>query len=526
MHRGDDGFADGPHAAKVPAADGAEASSVSSLRFRAEWVQQVESARKNRWAGVVVGPIIVFIALAAIWKNENRFDYHQAAKKTQPVESPEALVPGQRFSYTGGMDQQLRLPGQYVDGFTGYLMVRRSAEIYAWEKETDSDDRVTWSRRWMSSLENNSRNDGIRQQLSSRTFTPPDYQVGDLSIDGSRIEFVDDAIDISPYDLDIKRPELQEQGGYLYLSKGQSDNLGDERVRYTGIPVPATATYFGKAEAGRGVADTSEARTGMISAIIQDSGVLHHIVAGGRDTALATMAAHLSRLKWIVRIAASVAVIIGFNLLFSTLLGFLYSVPLIGGLARSGAFLLSLVFGLPLILVTMLSGYLYANPLVLAVIAALMVTGIIALSRRKQKTQRAVYKDLEAQYGPKLQTLDMKELEFVELAKLVFADGQLDPKEEAFLRGWARKQGWSDARFADMLNRAKALGAGGPPSLNTTEAQLHNLIRLALADGDLSRSELNAIQHAAGRLGFDQKRLAGLIQQLEQRATHGVAQPA
>jgi len=485
----------------------------------------MERERKNRWAGFVVGPAIVFIALGAIWKNENRFDYHQAAKKTQPTASVEALVPGKRFSYTGNMDQQLTLPGQYVDAFTGYLEVRRSAEIYAWEKDTDSDDRVTWSRRWMSRLEGNSRNSGLTQQLSSRTFTPAQYQVGELTVDGARIELVDDAVTIRPADLRITDAALQSQGDYLYLSKGQSDNLGDERVRYTGVPVPSTATYFGKAEAGRGVADTSRARSGMINALIQDTGVLHHIVAGERETALATMAAHISRLQWIVRAAASVAVIVGFNLLFSAMLGFLYSVPVIGGLARSGSFLLSLVFALPLILVTMLSGYLYANPLVLAAIAVLIVAGVFGLSRRKQKTQKAVYRDLETQYGAKLQTLSMKELEFIELAKLVFSDDHLDPKEEAFLRRWARKQRWSDDRFDAMLNRAKELGAGGPPSLNATEEQLKNLIRLALADGDLSRSELHSIQHAAKRLGFDQGRLARLTQQVQQMARSNAAQP-
>lgn len=483
----------------------------------------MESERKNRWAGFVVGPAIVFIALGAIWKNENRFDYHQAAKKTQPVESVQALVPGQRFSYTGGMDPQLTLPGQYVDAFTGYLEVQRSAEIDAWEKDTDSDGRVTWSRRWMSRLESNSRNSGITQQLSSRTFSPARYQVGGLTVDGSQIELVDAAVRIPTADLQITEAALQRRDDYLYLSKGEPDNLGDERVRYTGIPVPSTATYFGKAESGRGVADTSQARTGMLNTLIQDTGVLHHIVAGERETALATMAAHISRLKWIVRAAASVAVIIGFNLLFSAMLGFLYSVPLIGGLARSGSFLLSLVFALPLILVTMLSGYLYANPLVLAAIAVLIVAGLFALNKRKQKTQKAVYRGLETQYGPKLQTLSMKELEFIELAKLVFSDDHLDPKEEDFLRRWSRQQGWNDARFREMLGRAKALGAGGPPSLNATEEQLENLIRLALADGDLSRSELRSIQHAAKRLGFDQGEVARLTQQVQQMATRNVA---
>ncbi len=486
----------------------------------------MERKTKNRWAGFVIGPAMVFFALGAIWKNETRFDYHQAAKKTEEVSSPERMRSGENFSYTGDMDQGLVLEGEYVDVFTGYLMVHRSAEIYAWDKDTDSEDRVTWSRRWMSSVESNSRNRGISQQLSSSRFTPAEYQVGELTIDGAHIEFVDESTRIAANTLEITHPGLRDRGGELYLSKGHADNIGDERVRYSGVPVPATATYFGKAVAGRGVADTSNMRTGWINAMIQDTGILHHIVAGERKTALATMKAHIGKLKWIVRGAASVAVILGFNILFGAMLGFLYSIPLIGGLARSGSFILSLALGLPLILITMLGGYLVANPLVLVGVLGLIGGGVLLLRRRRNETQQAVQQQLEQQYGPQLETLDMKELEFIELAKLVFSDGRFDPKEEKFLRKWSRKEGWDGARFTEMLAKAKEMSAGGPPSRIASEEHLKNLIRIALADGHLSRSELDTIQHAAKRLGYDQGRIVRLTQQVEQLATQRAAQPA
>jgi hypothetical protein len=486
----------------------------------------MERKTKNRWAGFIVGPAMVFIALGAIWKNETRFDYHQAAKKTEAVQTRDQLISGQNFSYTGPMDQQLVIEGDYVDSFTGYLMVQRSAEIYAWDKDTDSEGHTTWSRRWMSSLESNSRNSGIRQELSSNRFTPMEYQVGDLTIEGARIEFVDDAVAIGTRDLELVRTGLERRGNEFYLAKGGADGLGDERVRYTGVPVPAVASYFGMAAGGQGVADTSNIRTGWINAMIQDTGILHHIVAGERETALATMKAHIGKVKWIVRGVASVGVIVGFNILFGTVLGFLYSMPLIGGLARSGSFILSLVLGLPLILITMLGGYLVANPLVLAVVLAAIGGGVFLLRRRKQETQQAVQQELERQYGPQMETLDMKELEFIELAKLVFSDGRFDPKEEKFLRKWSRKEGWDGARFTEMLAKAKEMSSGGPPSLAASEEHLKNLIRLALADGHLSSSELSTIQHAAKRLGYDQGRIARLTQQVQQLASQKAAQPA
>ena len=37
---------------------------------------------KNGIIGVVAGPIIAFLALAALWKNETRFDYYHAARNS------------------------------------------------------------------------------------------------------------------------------------------------------------------------------------------------------------------------------------------------------------------------------------------------------------------------------------------------------------------------------------------------------------------------------------------------------------
>ncbi|NCF85192.1 MAG: hypothetical protein GWQ08_06615 [Verrucomicrobiaceae bacterium] len=116
--------------------------------------------KKNRWAGIVFGPVLVFAALSAIWKNETRFDYHRAAAKTQEFVALGEALSGDLMSFTGDMNRELTMSGEYVDSFTGYLSVKRHAEIYAWDKD-ESDDSVTWKKKWMSSLESNSRNNSL-----------------------------------------------------------------------------------------------------------------------------------------------------------------------------------------------------------------------------------------------------------------------------------------------------------------------------------------------------------------------------
>ncbi|MCG8601229.1 MAG: phosphatase PAP2 family protein, partial [Verrucomicrobiales bacterium] len=77
--------------------------------------------KKNEAGGLIIGPALVIIALVALWKNETRFDYHKAAAKTEPAFSLDAVGEGSNFSYTGGMDGSLTLPGKYIAAFTGYL---------------------------------------------------------------------------------------------------------------------------------------------------------------------------------------------------------------------------------------------------------------------------------------------------------------------------------------------------------------------------------------------------------------------
>ena len=244
-----------------------------------------DNEKKGGCFGIFIGPIAILIAVTALWKNEGRFDFHRAAKKTTAVASSGEGSDGQLISLTGPMDQSLTMAGKYVENFEGYLQVHRRAEIYCWDKEK-RDDKIRWDLEWQSSVESNSRNRGVKQQLSSGSFMPPEYHVGELEVAVDKIEFVDSSDVISPSDLTLTEAgtkiQLQPKQNEFYLSKGKGDRLGDERITYSGIPVPAEATYFGKLSGGRGVAHQAVEKSGFVDAIIQDTGVLHHLVAGDR----------------------------------------------------------------------------------------------------------------------------------------------------------------------------------------------------------------------------------------------------
>lgn len=465
---------------------------------------------KSRWTGIFFGPALTLFALIAIWKNETRFDFYRAAAGTKEITSFHDDLTGDTISFTGRMNQRLTIVGEYVESFTGYLRIQRIAEIYAWDKDKDSDGHTTWSTRWMSHAEANSRNNHIQQKLSSRTFVPPVYHVGELTVSVDEIELVDGYQNISPGLLTVQRNGLVPEGNYFYLRTQSRDSVGDERISYRGVPVPSIATYFGKLSAGRGVPDDQYRRSGIVNTLIQDSGVLHHIAAGDRGTALESIKGYLSRIKWTVRVVASIAVVLGVLIFFSSIVGWLYHIPVIGRMAQFGTFVAALAIGLTLSSVTMITACIVAHPLVLAGIIGLAVVGIGWIRNRGSQSQHILRTDLSKQFGHELSESEVKELEFLELAQLVMSDGKAVFDEQSILKQFARKQRWDQAKYEDLLSRAQRYASDYQSNLSNDQ-HLLLLIRLALADGSISPHELRLIRKSATMLGYSNAKVREMI---------------
>jgi len=484
--------------------------------------------KKNRWTGILIGPALTLFALAAIWKNENRFDFYRASAETKEIASFHDEVADEAISFTGPMDPSLTMAGEYVESFTGFLLVQRSAEIYAWDEDKDSEGGTNWSRKWMSQLESNSRNRSLDQKLSSRRILPSEYRVGELTVTVDEIELVDAYQSIAPGQLTVQRQGLVPEGDYFYLRKQRSDNLGDERISYRGIPIPPIATYFGKLDAGRGVPDARHRRSGFVNELIRDSGVLHHVAAGDRKTALATIKGYLSRLKWSVRGIASAAVVVGVWLFFSTFVGWLYHLPVIGRVAEFGTFVAAMAIGLVLASVTMVTGYLIAHPLILVSIVCFIAIAVVWIRARGSQSQSRLRNDLSAQFGHELSGAELKELEFIELAQLVISDGKAVVNEVKVLKQFAHNQGWDQAKFADLLNQAKRSRQDHQNSVSNDQ-HLFLLIKIALADGNVSPQELRFIRKTASMLGYSNAKVRDLIHRVRHNTpavTTGEVSPA
>ncbi len=472
---------------------------------------------KKKGNPLIFGLILLGGSIGALWKNEHRFDYYKAAEATEPAEAVDDLAADRLFSHTGKMNQDLTLKGHYVQSFQGFLEVSRSAEIYAWNRDED-DDGVTWSKEWMSHLESNDRNKDLSKRLTSGTIRPGSYQVAELTIDPKKIQFVDKKREIRSTSLELTEKgttgNLAARGQYFYLAKGgetgSGERLGDERLSYQGLPVPKTATYFGKWGEGIAIAHQAEKKSGFISSTIEDKGILHHLVAGERETALASIKAHLARLKMIVRLVGILAATIGGGIFFSSLTRFLIFIPVIGPLINRISGWLGLLIGFLLGLITLVLAYLTSQPLILALFVLVLAAGLFFLWKNATRKRQRLQEQLTETLGHSPSQTELEELEFIKLWQLMAGDGTITAPEQKQLNKWTKRHRWSPEHVAELTQRAREELSGMSPREN-----LQSLIRFSLADGRIDRAEMKSLEHVAKKIGIRRPDLSSLIAQVQ-----------
>lgn len=465
-----------------------------------------------------MGSVLVGGALLCLWANEGRFDYHAAAAKARVIGSPGQAMESHAIAYTRSLEP-VSFAGDYVTQFEDFLTVHRIAEIYCWKKKR----RERWEKEWSRSLNRNHRNDGLSQTLSSRQLKAKAYHLGDLEISPRKLHFADDERTLSPSSLPLSEQGqaagLKIANQYFYLRKhpGAEDQLGDERMKYVAVPAAKSATYFGSIRDQVGTAKVFEEKSGIVSVIIKDDGILHHLVNGNRDAALATLKGHIQRLRWMVRGIGSLVSMTGVAVILSPLIHLFMGVPVLGRLVRGGVKLISILVGGFLAIVTMGASWLAHHP-VIAMLVILVLSGagfwLSILRKRSTNNASKVMERLEttsfsASDDSTEKNIKRPEHVFQHLVKIAVADGNFDQTENTFLANWARERKIPDERIEALFNEAKGDHELHP--MDATREDLYYLISLSLADGHLSAKELQRIQRFARDLKIDDDELESLI---------------
>jgi len=474
---------------------------------------RLQRNNKNNLVGILLAPILIFIAMLTLWRNEGRFDYHQEAVKSRPISSGEGSIQGETISYTDQVEDTV-FDTDYLKQFQNYLQVKQQAQIYSWH-ETTKKGANSWSLNWHSYVQTNSRNSGITQRLEEREFFPAHFKMNKLVISKDQIHFVDDDFSIQISELQFteksKKLGLKKFNDYLYLSKGDpaaEARLGDERVYFRGIPLPDTSTYFGQLSDGQGVAKQFDYDHGWISMLIQNDGIVHHLVAGDRKTALESLRSHILYVKWLVRIVASLIMLLGFHIIFSSLLHLLISLPIIGNLVGMGSFIVSSVLTILLAGGTILSGYLYHHPgqLIFGISAILVILTIL---RRDQKsTKRYAGKNLQTNFSP-----DTYSQLLNHLISFAIHDGKLNPGEEKFLIKFGKRHGLDQTQIKNLIAEAQKGNLPAKGAVQKNEMIL--FASLAMSDGFLSSSELKHLYSLGTSANMSTEDVNKLVRQVK-----------
>jgi len=475
------------------------------------------SKKNNKLAGIIIGPVMVIGGMMALWENEGRFNYYEAAKETTPIQSINTH-PGETISYTSDLDTSIPIAGYYVKEFMSYLLVERRAEIYSWEEDTDSDGNTTWSKGWYSSLDNNHRNNGLVQKLRSGDLYPDRYVVGDMTISPEKIHFVDDDVDVSINNISLsdkgRALGLSRTGYYLYLRKGRSDNLGDERISYTGIPVSKVASYFGLVSGGQGVGKQFDISTSWVSGIIGNDGMLHHLVNGERDVALDKIESYFNKVVWFTRLGGTLAIIFGFHIFFSIFVGLLYRIPLLGDLVEMGVFVVSLILGLVISLFIIVTSLLVHNLFTITLPVIGLLVAIVYFKRRSANTSEHAREILSRAVTKAENTSqpNLTEQTFTHLAGMALAENSLSKKENKILVKWGSEQGISESRMKELFDDVKKTNISAKV---ISRKDLELLILMALSDGDLSSREMHLLQKYGEKISMSSAELKNIINDIE-----------
>ncbi len=161
-------------------------------------------------------------------------------------------------------------------------------------------------------------------------------------------------------------------------------------------------------------------------------------------------------------------------------------------------------------LVTLVIAYLTSMPIVLAVIALVLIAGLVLLAKNARRKRRRIQQDLAGTLGHAPSESELGELDYIQLRQLAARDGAISAEDQRCLERWTRRNGWSPEKVAALTHRAER-----EPTHGSGREKLEALIRYSLADGRIDRSELKTLQTAAGWAGLGRKDLGDLMNQVQ-----------
>ncbi len=353
----------------------------------------------NSIGGVVMGVAMFFGSFGVLYWNEGRVDISDIAKKSEAIsaETVDAGKDGAFVSMTGKiMGSEDIGDGMYLKPGP-YLIVTRTAEMYAWEQESESQSQTNlggsetttttynYQKAWTASPSDSSafeypeghENPAPTQEYGS--YNPETMTVGAYSFNGQEVSIGGgDEISLTPAMVELPKDAVI-QGRYIYLKGADpaAPKVGDERVSFSVLKEGMLGTIFGEVSGSEVTKFTDKKGNGVF-----------RVFEGGRDEALATMHGEYKMMLWIFRLVGFLLMWAGMMAVtgpFSTLLDIL---PFLGGTSRAVIGGVTLLVALALSSITIIVSAIVQNIFALVIVAAIAIAGVMFL-RAKQKASPA-----------------------------------------------------------------------------------------------------------------------------------------
>lgn len=100
---------------------------------------------------------------------------------------------------------------------------------------------------------------------------------------------------------------------------------------------------------------------------------------------------------------------------------------------------------------------------------------------------------------------------FASIVNLAAIDGEINEKEEALLRRFARKLDISEEEYSKVMENPKLFPLVGYNSVEKRLERLHDLFKIIYADHDIDEEESELIKRYAIGLGFSSQASEGII---------------
>ena len=186
-------------------------------------------------------------------------------------------------------------------------------------------------------------------------------------------------------------------------------------------------------------------------------------------------------------------------MLFGSAVGFLYHLPIIGSVAEWGVFVISLILGLTLSIITILVSYLAHHPIILILFLLMFAGAWILIKGKAANSQQKIKARVDLDMGHQLTRDELAELQFIELLRLAKADQKVDAEERKYLSQWAKRHGWNKEKTQELIQRAKR-----DEDTSSTEfsVNIYGRHSTCVKDGQLHRYELNTILTTAKQNGY------------------------